>query len=111
MTKIFYDHLIVFEEVLTELDSYELEPEERSELVILIEENLHHTVLDVILTNLPKEQHEVFLAEFYQTPHSKKLLVFLETHAGPDISDKISQAVAKAKKEILSEIKNSHSRS
>ncbi len=105
MAKIFYDHLIVIEEVIAVLDEHKLDSEERKELLQLIDETLHHEILDVIFTHLPKEKHELFLTRFHQAPHDVKLLEFLQEVTAVDIEKEILKTANRVKRFALSEIK------
>ena len=105
MAKIFYDHLVMREEIVKELDRYEIAVEERDELVQLVDETLHHHVLDVILTHLPKEKHQEFLTKFHDAPHDGKLLEYLRTETQIDIEEEIRKKAKTTKKELLAEIK------
>ncbi len=101
--KLFYDHLIVKEEITAELEGVSLE--EREELLRLVDEHLDHRILNVILTHLPSEKHEHFLTSFHKAPHDKKLLEWLKKEIEADIEEKIRQEGEIVKKEILAEIK------
>ncbi|MCL4390292.1 MAG: hypothetical protein M1484_00030 [Patescibacteria group bacterium] len=105
MVKIFYDHLVLREEVIAVLDKHEIAVEEREELIELVDETLHHRVLDVILTHLPAAKHEEFLTKFHQAPHDPKLLNYLQAQTPVDIEAAIRAAAAAAKQELLDEIK------
>lgn len=105
MSKIFYDHLVGLKEISIELKGYSLQSEEYEELVKIADETLHHHVLNIILTHLPKEKHQFFLETFHTTPHDEKLLEFLKKEATPEIEKAIKKEAQKVKKEILSEIK------
>lgn len=107
MSKIFYDHLINIEEVIIELNQNEISVEERSEFISMIDETLHHHVLDTILSNLPFEHHEDFLTKFHKAPHDPDLLIYLSQVSGVDMEEKIKSKANAIKKEILSEIKKS----
>lgn len=107
MAKIFYDHLIKFEEITQELGRYELDAVEMEEIVRIADETIHIQVLDVILTHLPKDRHEEFLIKFHDKPHNEKLIEYLEKSAHPGIQTKISETAKKAKNEILTEIRKS----
>ena len=107
MQKIFYDHLVMREEIVEELGRYKIDAVELDELIQLANETLHHHVLDVILTHLPKEKHEEFLTKFHQAPHDEKLLEYLRVETGIDIEGKIKERAQIAKKELLAEIKRS----
>lgn len=102
MSKLFYDHLIVIGEVATILDG--LDPKDRSEFLALIDETLHHHVLDVILTHLPKEHHDPFLERFHQAPHDKTLLTYLSEKTTVNIEDAITERVEEVKLQTLSAI-------
>lgn len=101
MSKVFYDRLIVIEEITAVLDSRGLTVEERQEVLSLTDQTLHHHVLDVILTHLPKEHHESFLSRFHQAPHDETLLTFLKEKVTVDIEKEITDEAQKVKKEII----------
>ncbi len=104
MSKIFYDHLIFFEEITAELDNYQISVEERREISSLADETMHHRILNVILKNLPKEKHEAFVRRLHQAPHDRNLLEDLKKDAA-DIEKKITAEAKKVRKEIIAEIK------
>jgi hypothetical protein len=107
MSKIFYDHLIIREEITAQLDLHKLDPEEREELLQLVDETLHHTTLNVILNHLPKEHHSEFMTKFHSAPYDESLLDYLQQRIPSDIRSEITAQAAKVKKEILTEIKKS----
>lgn len=107
MPKLFYDYLINVEEVIVELDQNEISIEERTEFISIIDETLHHHVLETILSNLPFEHHQNFLTKFHKAPHDPDLLMYLRQVSGVDIEEKIKSKASEVKKEILSEIKKS----
>lgn len=104
MSKIFYDHLVVREEIIAEIDKHQITIEEKDELVQLVDETLHHHVLDTILSALPKEKHENFLIKFHNTPFDQRLLDYLKNEIG-DIEEQIKNVAKKVKTELLAEIK------
>ena len=105
MSKVFYDHLILIPEVLSELDKYVSDPEEKTELIDLINQSLHHHTLDIILTHLSQDKHEQFLTRLKATPHDPSLLAFLKKEIKSDIESTIKVQAQLIKKEILAEIK------
>lgn len=105
MTKIFYDHLVLREEVTIELDKYNLAREEKEELIQLVDETLHHQILNTILTHLPKEKHREFLEKFHKAPHDESLLKYIK-----DFEQEIVKEAQKIKRELLSEIKTASRR-
>lgn len=110
MSKIWYDHLVLHEEVTVELDRYKLAPEEKTEIVNLIDQVLHHHVLNVILSHLPKEHHQAFISDFIQDPGSTKLLEFVKSRVTVDIESEIKKQADRIKKDILRDIQKSKSK-
>ena len=104
MAKIFYDHLVVLEEVTTILKTYQLSNDEHEEIVELMNKTIHHEVLSVILKKLPAEKHKDFLKMFHVAPHDVKLLDFLKNEI-ENIEEEIKTVAEKVKKEFLVEIK------
>lgn len=105
MTKIFYDHLVLREEISVELDKYAVGAEGKEELVQLVDETLHHQILNTILTHLPKEKHREFLEKFHQAPHDSQLLEYIK-----DFEEEIIKTAKKIKSDLLSEIKTASRR-
>ena len=103
----FYDHLVLIEEITSELDVYDLPPEERAEIMGLIHHTTHQHILNVILNHLPRQHHENFLAKFQTTPHDPELLALLKKEIKTDIISEIRIQAARIKKELLAEIKKS----
>lgn len=107
MSKIFYDHLIVIEEVLEVLDTHELNPKERFELLNLIDQTLHHHILDEILALLPKVSHEEFLKKFHENPSDSSLLPFIREKSKTDVDKAIMNRANQTKKDLIKTIKKS----
>lgn len=107
MSKLFYDHLIVFEEIEVELDQLKLDREEREEVEKLIDELIHHRVLDRILTYLPRHHHAEFLTKFHAAPYDHKLLSYLDARIEASVEEHVKDEVEKLKEEILQDIKSS----
>ncbi len=108
MSKIFYDHLIVIEEITAVLDNHSIVAEKRQEVLTIADQTMHHHVLDVILTNLPKEHHEAFLTRFHRAPHDEGLLSFLKEKTAVDIEKEIVNEAQKVRKEIIALIEKAN---
>ncbi|MBI4028776.1 MAG: hypothetical protein HY376_00185 [Candidatus Blackburnbacteria bacterium] len=104
MSKIFYDHLIILEEVEIELGKLDLDRDERRELEELIEETLHHRVLDRVLSELPRVHHEEFLQRFSKTPHDPYLIEYINERIEKSVGEHIQDEIEKMKKEIMADI-------
>jgi hypothetical protein len=105
MSKIFYDHIIVLEEVEREIGSLAKSQEEKHELWQIVDEIVHHKVFGCILDNLPKKYHQEFLGKFHETPHDETLLDFLKERVKEDIEELIRQEIGDLASEILQEIR------
>lgn len=110
MSKVVYDHLVIREEITAEIDLHAIPPEEREELIELVDQILHHNVLNLILSHLPEEHHEEFTKRLVENPADETLLDFLKERVKVDIHDEIKKHAAKIKKEILNDIKKSRSK-
>lgn len=107
MSKIFYDHFIKLEEVEIEFDKLQIEPEEREELEHLIEEMIHHRVIDRILTHLPRHHHAEFLDRFHTRPYDPNLIQYLDQRIEKSVKEHVEEEMEKLKKEILEDLKSS----
>ena len=105
MSKLFYDHLIVFEEIIYEIEGSNLHPEDKKQAKKLADEIIHHKVLIFILDHLPKAHHEEFLTRFYKAPYDLGHFKFLEEKIKHDIKSELIILGEKVKKEIFAEIK------
>lgn len=105
MSKIFYDRLIVFEEVETEIKNIAKTPEEKEELWKEIDEIIHHKLMGCVLEKLPKEHHNDFLQKFEKSPQDEGLFKFLTEKVGEDIEEFLKSETEKLKTEILQLIK------
>jgi len=108
MSKLFYDHLLVLEEVETEIKKTASSKEEREELWGLVDEILTHKVLGTVLDKLPRENHEEFLAIFHKCPHDEQVIFgYLKGKAGENIEGELRQELKNFASDILKEIKSS----
>ncbi len=105
MSRIFYDHLIIFEEVDREIKNVTDLAEEREELWQLIDEIIHHRVLASILDILPREHHEEFLLSFHESPYSDTHIVYLNKMIKGDIEELLRNEIKSIEAEILHEIR------
>lgn len=106
MKKHFYSHIVETSSVSLALGEMELTKDERKHLVSLVEENLHHAILEAVLSELSKKDKQEFLVLLATDDYDKiwKLLKDRVTH----IEDKIKQTAQDLKKEIHKDIEDSH---
>lgn len=109
MSRIFYDHLIVFEKIEAKLSSYNFSsPREKEEVHQTIEESVHYRVMTCILDHLPREHHNQFLELFHRTPHHQGLLTFLKDRV-ENIEELIKEEVKDLEKLLLTDIDSTKS--
>jgi hypothetical protein len=105
MSKLFFDQLIVLDEVDKEIKKVASSKEEQEELWQLVDEMVHHRVMGCVLDRLPKLHHEEFLAKFNAAPHDESLLDYLKEKIGENIEELIKQEVGDLAFELLEEIR------
>lgn len=105
MSKIFYDHLVAFEELEVEVDKTVRNQEEKEELWKIIDEILHLKILASILENLPGEHHGEFLDRFHISPYDSSLMSFLNERIEKDVEQFLRQEVKKLEKELVKSIR------
>lgn len=103
--KQFYTHLIEIKSLVVELDKMDLSVNEKLHLSKLIDSNLHHTILDVILTELSEEDKLKFLNLLKTNDHNK---IWEHLNDKVDkVEEKINKAIEEIKVELHEDIKKS----
>ena len=105
MSKIFYDRLIVLDDVDSEIKAIAKSHEERDELWQLVDEMVHHRVLGTILDKLPSGNHDEFLERFGKAPYDESILDFLKEKIGENIEELLKQELGGLAFELLEEIR------
>jgi|SRR3989344_9252693 len=110
MSKIFYDHLVVFEEIESVIREVSSIPEEKEELWKLVDDIVHHKVMIAILDNLPIEHHEEFLNRFHELPHHESHITYLNqrilNETDDDIEKIIKKEIQSLEKDLIKEVKS-----
>lgn len=100
--KHFYSHLIDTESLVVELDKMGFSQKERVSLIALIDSNMHHAVLDLILSELSEEDKKVFLTHVANEQHDK--VWELLNNKVDNIEEKIIKAAKDLKDELYKDI-------
>ena len=87
MSRVYYDHLIVLDDIENKIKDIAETREEKEELWQLVDDIIHNRVLVCVLDNLPKDHHEEFLGMFHEAPHSLSLMDYLKER----IKDKLEK--------------------
>lgn len=101
--KYFYTHIIDTSTLSLELGSMDLTPQERMHLISLMDSNIHHEILDLILSELKPIDKKTFLTHLASENHDKvwKLL----NEKVENIEEKIKKTADELKKELHKDIK------
>jgi len=104
MSRLFYDDLIILEELDHHVRHAAKSSEEKEELWSIIDEIIHHRVMGCILDRLSEEDHYEFLDKFHKTPHDEELYNYINMRIDEDIEDAIRNEIADIKEELINEI-------
>lgn len=103
LKKHFYSDLVDFEIIIEELNTLNISDKERDELVELAHSNLHHRVVDAVLSELSSDDKRVFL-EHLSIGDSDKIWKHLNEKVDK-IEDKIKQTAESLKKDLREDIR------
>lgn len=106
--KHFYSHLIRITDITIELADMDLNSEERIHLLALVDANIHSTVVNTVLSELPEEEKKIFLQNLVANDH-----IEIWSHLRKNIKDadeKIILAVNSLKRELLKDLKEVNSK-
>jgi hypothetical protein len=111
MSRIFFDHLVILDEVESEIKSIAESPDEKEELWKLVDDIVQHRVIITILDKLPISYHEEFLTRFHEAPHHEGHLGYLDDKIQSDeevgdVSAIIKREIDSLREELLKEIKS-----
>lgn len=71
MNKHFYSHIVDYSDLLDNLEDIQLSSKQRGNLAVIVESSLHHTIVDVILTQLHEDHRHIFLLHLIEDDHDK----------------------------------------
>ncbi|MBI2314905.1 hypothetical protein HYU93_02500 [Candidatus Daviesbacteria bacterium] len=101
--KHFYTHLIEIESIIIELDKLDLSMEQKTHLTSLIDSSLHHTILDVVLSQLSIQDKKIFLTYLQEGKHDKIWQFLNEKVDG--VEEKIKKAAEDLKLQLHKDLK------
>lgn len=105
MKKYFYSHIVETSNLSLALGDMDLSKEERLHLISLAEDNLHHVILDAILSELSDTDKKLFLSHVTTFQHHK---IWDLLHAKiENVEEKIKNIADTLKKELHEDIKDS----
>ncbi len=99
MSKHFYSYIVNIESITIELNNLQLSSDEKKELILLINSNVHHAVLDTVLSELSKEDKKTFLKHLSKDKH-EKIWELLRNKV-----DKAEEKIKKTAEDLLEEFR------
>jgi hypothetical protein len=106
--KYFYTHIVDVSTLTLELGSMNLTPEERMYLISLIDSNIHHEILDLILSELSPADKKTFLAHLSSENHDRAWKFIKEKIS--NIEEKITKTAQDIKEEFHKDIREAKSK-
>lgn len=103
MKKHFYSNIVEIDSLIVELESIDLTKTEKMHLSKLIDANIHHTVLDTVLSELDDEDKKIFMEHLSSDDHDK-IWMHLNKRI-INIEEKIKKVVENLKTELYQDIK------
>lgn len=108
MSKLFFDHLLVLDDIEVVIKKNATSVEEREEWYALVDETITAKVLEKVLGKLPEEYHPDLLNKFAEYPYAeKRILGFVAEKTGQDIKkveDWLRDELKEVGRDILKEI-------
>ncbi len=102
--KHFYSHLIETDSLVILINQLDISDDEKAHLISLVDSQLHHTVLDAILSELSETDKRIFLKHLLKEDH-ESVCTHLNMKVGT-IEEKIKKAAEDLKKELHEDIQS-----
>ena len=102
MIKHFYSYHVEIESIVVEINSLPIEKHEKKHLIYLAESQVHHAILDSILSQLAPSDKKLFISHLNSKDH-ERIWKFLRSKV-QDIEEKIEQAANSIKAELHKDI-------
>lgn len=93
MSKLFFDYLVILDDVESEIKDIAESEDERHELWQIVDETINNRVLELLLDKLEEEHHDEFLERFHGAPYDESLILFLNHRIGGNIENIIKDEV------------------
>lgn len=105
MKKHFYSDVVETSSISLAIAEMDMTTEERKHLISLVEENLHHAILDSVLSELTNKDKQEFI-ELFAEGDDEKVWHLLKSRVD-NIEDKIKKTADELKKELHKDIEES----
>jgi hypothetical protein len=105
MTKLFFDGWAVMDDIEKEIKKVAKTSEEKEELWHLVDDMVHHKVLESILDKLPEASHVEFMGKYHERPFDSEIVKYLKEKIGENVEEIIKTEVGSLAIELLDEIR------
>lgn len=102
---LFYSHLLSdLKKIEEAIGRLPISKKEKLEASVLVQETIHHTVIDIILEHLEEIHHERVLFEMYRAPHNRAILDVVKNLSGKDIELVLGTRLQELQIELLTDL-------
>lgn len=101
MSILFYDHLVNKEEIFLLIDSHDEAENQKNRARQLVDDIIHHEIINFILEKLSQSKHKTFLTLVEERPYDPEIILFLQDHIHPAIENDLEQYM----KTVIEQIK------
>lgn len=102
MNTYFYSHLVSLDSISSDLDALDLTKEEKKHLMELAHSNLHHAIIDTILSELSQNDKKTFLRHLAMDDHKK-----IWNHLSEKVK-KIEEKITKTADDLKEELRKDY---
>lgn len=96
MSKVYYDKLLILNDIEDLVKKKAHSSEEKEELWNLVDEIVHHKAMDFVLTILDRKHHEEFIEIFHKCPHDEILIFgYLKDKTNSDVESMMKKEFEK----------------
>jgi hypothetical protein len=106
MPILFYDHLVDYQEIHIHIDRHVAQDEHKARARQLVDDIVHHAVLDYILGAIPVTKHTTILSLFHDRPYDPEILIYIRQHTHDDIESDIRNHLSDLIRSIIDDIRH-----
>lgn len=103
----FYSHIIETSTISLALGEMDLSQDERKHLIALVDENLHHAILDAVLSELSEKDKKEFMELLAENEEDNEKVWKMLSERIDHIEDKIKKTAEDLKTELHKDIEES----
>ena len=101
MSKLYYDHILVLDDIEEHIHVVAESPEEKEELWQLVDEIIHHEMMGCVLGHLHEDHHKEFLDKFHEAPHDEELIVYINERVDGDIEELLTKRMDEIRSDLV----------